>query len=113
EHEMTAGGGGNWEFQYYTNNRSNSYVRDNVLYLKPTLTADKEGEAFLTSGTLNLWGASPADLCTGNNWWGCERTGSFNNILNPIQSARLRTVNSFAFKYGKIEIFAQMPKGDW
>ncbi|PIK59610.1 putative beta-1,3-glucan-binding protein [Apostichopus japonicus] len=113
EHELTAGGGGNWEFQYYTNNRSNSYVRDNTLYIKPTLTSEKEGEAFLTSGTLNLWGASPADLCTGNNWWGCERTGSFNNILNPIQSARLRTVNSFAFKHGRIEVFAQLPKGDW
>ena len=58
-------------------------------------------------------GASPADLCTGNNWWGCERTGSATNILNPIQSARLRTVNSFAFKYGKLEVEAQMPKGDW
>ncbi|PIK33946.1 putative beta-1,3-glucan-binding protein [Apostichopus japonicus] len=113
EHEITAGGGGNWEFQYYTNNRSNSYVRDNILYIKPTLTADKEGEGFLTSGTLNLWGASPADLCTGNNWYGCQRSGSYNNIINPIQSARLRTVNTFAFKYGKIEIEAQMPKGDW
>ncbi|KAJ8039654.1 Beta-1,3-glucan-binding protein [Holothuria leucospilota] len=114
QHEITAGGGGNWEFQYYTNNRSNSYVRDNVLYIKPqTLTSDKEGEAFLTSGTLNLWGASPADLCTGNNWWGCERTGSVTNYINPIQSARLRTVDSFAFKYGKIEVEAQMPKGDW
>ncbi|KAJ8019722.1 Beta-1,3-glucan-binding protein [Holothuria leucospilota] len=113
QHEITAGGGGNWEFQYYTNNRSNSFVRDNVLYIKPTLTSDKEGEAFLTSGTLSLWGASPADLCTGNNWYGCERSGSYSNIINPIQSARLRTVESFAFKYGKIEVEAQMPKGDW
>jgi beta-glucanase (GH16 family) len=28
-------------------------------------------------------------------------------------SARLRTVNSFAFKYGFIEVRAQNPTGDW
>ncbi|KAJ8039645.1 Beta-1,3-glucan-binding protein [Holothuria leucospilota] len=113
QHEITAGGGGNGEFQYYTNNRSNSYVRDNVLYIKPTLTSAKESEEFLTCGTLNLWGSTPADLCTGHNNSGCERSGSATNYINPIQSARIRTVESFAFKYGKIEVEAQMPKGDW
>jgi len=28
-------------------------------------------------------------------------------------SARLRTVNSFSFKYGRVEVTAKMPKGDW
>ncbi|XP_071954283.1 beta-1,3-glucan-binding protein-like [Antedon mediterranea] len=113
EHEITAGGGGNWEFQYYTNNRSNSYTKDGKLYIKPTLTSDKYNEDFLSSGTLDLWGASPADLCTGNNYYGCQRTGSSANYINPIQSARLRTVNSFSFKYGKVEINAKLPTGDW
>ncbi|XP_011669703.1 beta-1,3-glucan-binding protein [Strongylocentrotus purpuratus] len=113
EHEITAGGGGNWEFQYYTNNRSNSYVKDGSLYIKPTLTSDHYGEQFLSSGTLDLWGASPANLCTGNAWWGCSRTGTSANILNPIQSARIRTVESFTFKYGRIEVEAKMPTGDW
>ncbi|XP_033115117.1 beta-1,3-glucan-binding protein-like [Anneissia japonica] len=110
---MTAGGGGNWEFQYYTNNRSNSYTKNGNLYIKPTLTSDKYGESFLSSGVLSLWGASPADICTGNKFWGCERTGSSSNYLNPIQSARLRTVKSFSFKYGRVEVSAKMPTGDW
>ena len=64
--------------------------------------------------TMSLWGSSPADYCTCNDWYGCERTsGAGGNILNPIMSARVRTVNSFAFKYGRIEIKAKMPKGDW
>jgi len=112
-HEITAGGGGNWEFQYYTNNRTNSYVRNGVLYIKPTLTEDKYGPGFLSSGTLELWGASPSNLCTGNQWWGCSRSGNTENYINPIQSARLRTVNSFHTTYGKFEVEAQMPKGDW
>lgn len=114
QHELTMGGGGNWEFQVYTNNRSNSYVRDNTLFIKPTLTSDRYGgESFLSSGTIDLWGASPADQCTGNAYYGCSRSGTATNYLNPVQSARLRSVNSFAFKYGTIEVVAKMPKGDW
>jgi len=51
----------NWEFEIYNNNRSNSFVRDGKLYIKPTLTTDKYGEDFLANGVLNLQGGSPAD----------------------------------------------------
>ena len=50
--------------------------------------SDHYGEEFLSSGTLDIWGASPADQCTGNAFWGCSRTGTPTNYLNPIQSAR-------------------------
>ena len=43
EHELTLGGGGNWEFEWYVNNRSNSYVKNGVLYIKPTMTEDAVG----------------------------------------------------------------------
>ena len=114
QHEITLSGDGNWEFEYYQNNRSNSYVRDGILYIKPTLTNDTfTAPNFLESGTITLWGGEPADQCTSNAFYGCLRTGSASNVLNPVQSARLRTVNSFSFKYGRIEIRAQLPKGDW
>jgi len=113
EHEITMGGGGNWEFQYYTNNRSNSYTRGGTLYIKPTLTSDKYGEGFVESGTINLWGSTPASVCTGNAYYGCERVGNPTNVLNPVQSARLRSVHSFDIKYGRIEVMAKMPVGDW
>jgi len=107
-------GGGNWEFEYYTNNRSNSYTRNSTLYIKPTLTNDTfTAPNFLQSGTIDLWGSVPADECTSNMDYGCSRTGSGANALNPVQSARIRTVNSFSFKYGKIETRVQLPQGDW
>ena len=116
KHEITLGGGGNWEFQGYLNNRSNSYVDDGNLYLRPTLTSDiigvenVEGNNFLW----DLWGSSPADMCTGNQFYGCERmAGGGGNPLNPVTSARVRTAETFQFKYGKVEIRAKMPKGDW
>ena len=33
KHEITMGGGGNWEFEMYLNQRDNSFVKDGVLYL--------------------------------------------------------------------------------
>lgn len=73
QHVITAWRGGNGEFEYYTNrpeNRYNvsfscsnnvneilvesSYVRDGILFIRPTLTADRFGENFLYNGTLDL-----------------------------------------------------------
>lgn len=71
------------------------------------------GEHFLTSGRLDLHGGAPADLCTNAAHWGCERTGSATHPLNPVRSARLRTADAFAFKYGKVEVSAKLPAGDW
>lgn len=38
---------------------------------------------------------------------------SAEDIINPIQSARMRTLNSFSFTYGTVEVRAKMPRGDW
>lgn len=52
-----------------------------------------------------MWGSTPADLCTGNAFYGCKRAaGGGGNFLPPITSARLRTAESFAFRYGRIEV---------
>mmetsp|Transcript_56125 Transcript_56125/g.93538 ORF Transcript_56125/g.93538 Transcript_56125/m.93538 type:complete len:431 (-) Transcript_56125:97-1389(-) len=114
QHELTLSGGGNWEFEYYTNNRTNSYVKNGVLYIKPTLTNNTfTSDNFLTSGDINIWGGTPADQCTSNAFYGCERGGTAQHPLNAVQSARIRTVESFSFKYGKVEVRAQLPRGDW
>jgi beta-glucanase (GH16 family) len=112
-HESTLGGGGNWEFEWYTNSRYNSYTEDGFLYIKPTLLADENGEDFLSSGQLDINGGSPADECTNPQWYGCARTGTADNYLNPIKSARIRSLYSLSFKYGKVEVRAKLPTGDW
>jgi len=35
KHEITMGGGGNWEFEMYINNRSVSYATNSCLYISP------------------------------------------------------------------------------
>ena len=49
-HDLTLSGGGNWEFQVYENNRTNSFVRDGVLTIKPTLLEERIGVANLRNG---------------------------------------------------------------
>ena len=44
KHEITMGGGGNWEFEMYHNNRTNSFVESGALYLQPYLTSEAIGE---------------------------------------------------------------------
>ncbi|XP_053672077.1 uncharacterized protein LOC128722392 [Anopheles nili] len=112
EHENTLAGGGNWEFQWYTNNRSNSFVENGELNIRPTLTSDQFGEAYLTSGTLSLQGNYP-DHCTNDAFYGCVRVGNQQHIVNPVKSARIRTIGSFNFKYGRAKVRAKIPTGDW
>lgn len=109
-HEVSSVPGGNKEFQVYVNNRSNSFVRDGSLYLKPTLTQDTFGEEFLKSGILDLW----PDGCTSHREnLGCYRKGTDEDIINPITSARINTKKSFSFKYGRLSARVKLPKGDW
>lgn len=79
--------------------------------------SDFIGESNVKNGyTMSIWGSSPANQCTSNEFWGCERQSQGNSggsYLNPIISGRLRTVNSFSFKYGRVEVRAKLPKGDW
>jgi beta-glucanase (GH16 family) len=58
---------------------------------------------------MDLWGGSPADYCTANQFEGCKRTsGAGGNYINPITSARLRT-KEFSFKYGRVEVNTKLP----
>lgn len=40
-------------------------------------------------------------------------SGAGGNIINPIQSAKITTVSSFSIKYGRVEVRAKLPQGDW
>lgn len=108
-HESTMAGGGNYEFQWYVNDRFNSYTLGGNLHIRTSFTSDIFGEDFLVNGRVVI----PPEECTDSSNWGCDRTGGVDHIINPIRSARVSTWESFAFKYGTMEIRARMPGGDW
>lgn len=107
-HEQTLAGGGNWEFQWFVPDPENSFVTDGILHIKPTLTSNKFNERFLTKGKAVI----PSGQCTRSDNYGCTRDARY-GLLNPIRSASIRTMKSFSFKYGTVEVRAKMAAGDW
>ena len=61
-----------------------------------------KGDEFIYEGDLDLWGMNgEGDVCTGNINEGCRKQGDQDDILAPIVSARLRTLDDFNFKWEK------------
>ena len=80
------------DFQYYRNNRANSWVSEGHLHIMPTPTAMEYGEDFLYSGTLDLNTEDPEHPC--NIAWSQDtlcRDQAGVDIVKPIQLARLET----------------------
>ncbi|XP_076282950.1 beta-1,3-glucan-binding protein 2-like [Lasioglossum baleicum] len=97
----------NFEFVVYKDDLENVYVRDGNLYIKPVLLKQKYGLAFV-QGTLQL-NKCTAEVGTRD----CIRTGNAWDVLPPVISGRLNTKPSFNFMYGKIQVRAKLPRGDW
>jgi beta-glucanase (GH16 family) len=109
-HEINMNGGYNNEFQIYDDYGSNAYVKDGSLWIRPALSLDTVfggNVEQLYNGYLSL------DGCT--DWGGetCARQASYPYIHPPTVSARLRTKGSFSFTYGRVEVRARIPTGDW
>ncbi|KAI0925381.1 hypothetical protein AcV7_005639 [Taiwanofungus camphoratus] len=108
--EVDMGGFGNGEFEMTTNSPNNSYVQDGYLYIVPTLTSDVIGYNNVLNGyTYNVTG------CTSTNLTSCGAVSNqtAGTVINPVMSARLSTRKSHSIKYGKVEIVAKLPRGDW
>ncbi|KAK7870221.1 hypothetical protein R5R35_003491 [Gryllus longicercus] len=96
-----------YEFAWFTNDAKNLFIRDGLLFLKPTLVSTAND--FLTAGTIDLTKKG----CTGEQPTECmERAIAF-NILPPVASARVRSKERFSFRYGTVEVRAKLPDGFW
>ncbi|KAF7338491.1 Glycoside hydrolase family 16 protein [Mycena venus] len=107
--EVQLGGFGNSEFQIASPFDNNSYVQDGELYIMPTLTSAWVGESTVQSGTVTV------PSCTEQgNATACTATGNGNDqIVNPVMSARINTQNHYSITYGRVEVRAKLPRGDW
>lgn len=76
--------------------------------MKPTITAKKIGFNGVEHGHVSL-----AGFCTDKNNYNCERQAGGDVIINPVRSARMNTKKSFSFKYGRVEVLAKTPTGNW
>ncbi|XP_067003425.2 beta-1,3-glucan-binding protein [Anabrus simplex] len=96
-----------FEFVMYDNSPANCFVKDGILHLKPTVPDNVQ--RFSQTGRVDLRKKG----CTGESQEECQQSASAFNILPPVLSARIKSTQSFSFKYGEIEIRAKLPDGNW
>jgi hypothetical protein len=108
-------GYGTGSFDWTTTDSRNAYTDHQGLHIIPTFTTDDIGitEQQLFDGyTVNL---TSDGVCSSPDWTKCSviSNKTTDKIINPIRSARLTTKGKQTLKYGKVEVIAKLPKGDW
>ncbi|XP_050097254.1 beta-1,3-glucan-binding protein-like [Anopheles aquasalis] len=97
------------EFVVYADFKENSYLKSGNLAIRPTLFEDKFGPGS-TNNQFRF-----ADECTGDrSSRDCIRDTKIDfDMIPPILTAQVSTINSFRFTYGKVVIRAKLPQGNW
>lgn len=81
----------------------------------PTLTNETTGitnDELYSNYTLDL---SKDGSCTGDKNSSCVITSDpiEGDMIPPVRSARLSTKGKKGIRYGRVEVEAKLPKGDW
>ncbi|XP_076238711.1 beta-1,3-glucan recognition protein 1 [Calliopsis andreniformis] len=97
-----------YEFNVYMNDPDIVNVKDGNLHIKPILTSNKYGREFVMSGSLVLNGCTEKFRPKI-----CEQSAFGSYILPPVISGSINTKKSFAFLYGRVQVRAKFPRGDW
>lgn len=114
-HEVQLDGFGNGAFDWTTTDEKNSYVDADGLHIVPTLTNQTTSitsDQLYANYTLDL---TKDGSCTGKSNASCVVTSDpvKGKMIPPVRSARLSTKGRKSIRYGRVEVVAKMPKGDW
>lgn len=98
----------NGQFEMTTNTDENVFVKDGVLTIKPTL---QDQSVIESNNVIDLRGHG----CTGGKWTDCVTSTNTTNgtIVNPVKSGRINTKLGASIKFGRVEVLAKLPAGDW
>lgn len=99
----------NGQFEETTNTEENVFIHNGQLVIKPTL---QDATLIDNDSTLNL---IETGACTYTSWSDCVAVTNTTNgtIINPVKSGRINTKKSASIKFGRVEVVAQLPVGDW
>ncbi|KAF9532826.1 concanavalin A-like lectin/glucanase domain-containing protein [Crepidotus variabilis] len=129
--EVNMDGFGNGQFDMTTSSHNNSFISNGHLYIVPTLTGDNIGSDAVFDGTVYNITDCTFNLTRPNNGYityqgqqvfdtqsylkSCSAVSNKTaaTVINPVQSARLTTKYSANIRYGRVEVRAKMPNGDW
>jgi len=118
-YEIQRGGFGTGSFEWATSDPENVFVSNDGLHIMPTLTVNTTNmtpDLLVSGGYLNL---TADGTCTSGNVDDCvvransSANGGIGAIVNPVRSARINTKGKRTIRYGKVEVVAKLPRGDW
>ncbi|XP_078037235.1 beta-1,3-glucan-binding protein [Augochlora pura] len=109
ERDMRIPLGPDYEFCVYHNEHHETLLKivNGKVVFEPRILEEVYGDRATAYGRMQLSG------CTSNYPDECARNATSFSILPPVLSSRLTTKKRFNFRYGKIEIRAKFPYGDW
>ena len=94
-----------------TGGEENVFVEGGRLWIKPTL---QDGALIEQNNVIDL---RKDGTCTGTSFKACvaatNTTNGNSTIVPPAKSGRINTKKGATIKYGRVEVTAKMPKGDW
>jgi len=105
------GGFGNGEFEQTTLDDENVFVQDGKLIIRPTL---QDATLLAQNTVINLTanGTCSSDILT-NCVSVTNLTASPPTYVNPVKSGRINTKAGATITYGRVEVEAKLPVGDW
>lgn len=114
-HEIQRGGFGSGTFEWTTDDPKNAYTDSEGLHIVPTLTTETTSitkDQLIDNFVLNL---TTDGTCTTQGIDNCSirSNKTAGTIINPVRSARLSTKGKKSITYGKVEVVAKMPQGNW
>merc|ERR1712072_1408262 len=85
------------------------FIQDGMMQIKPTLQDPKLME---TNNVINLL---KDGSCSSDIWSNCVAVTNTTNgtVVNPVKSGRVSTKTGASIKYGRVEVEAKLPAGDW
>lgn len=92
-----------------TQSEENIFVAHNGLVIRPTL---QDPSLIYTNNTINL---TQMGICSSHQWSDCVATTNVTNgtIVPPVKSGRVSTRYGPKIRYGRVEVTATLPEGDW
>lgn len=114
-YEVAIGGFGTGSFDWTTDDATNVYVDEKGLHIMPTLTnetTDITSDQLWNGYTLNL---TADGTCTGATAQACavHSNNTLGDMIPPVRSARINTKGKVGITYGRVEVVAKIPQGDW
>ncbi|KAF7550701.1 hypothetical protein G7Z17_g5529 [Cylindrodendrum hubeiense] len=109
--EVELGGFGHGEFQETTGGDENVYVDGGQLVIKATLQ-----DPILMENS-NVMDLLEDGTCTSKSRKNCVAatnvTAGNSSVVPPVKSGRINTKKGASIKYGRVEVTAKLPEGDW